>query len=156
MRRKDREITSVEEMVYVLNACKVGRLAMVDGNVPYIVPMNFGVEQEGKSIIVYVHCAKEGRKLDILSRNSNVCFEADCEHGFLESDIPCGYSFTYASVIGEGTAQILTTPEEKCHGLSVILKHQTGKDFSFTEAQAQTVTVIRLRLETVSGKRRKK
>ena len=44
MRRKDREITDFDEIVDVIRACDVCRIAMNDGDYPYIVPMNFGLD----------------------------------------------------------------------------------------------------------------
>ena len=42
MRRKDREITDIEELLAVVSRCKVCRLAMAENNRPYVVPLNFG------------------------------------------------------------------------------------------------------------------
>lgn len=155
MRRKDREIVLLEEIDAVLNQCSVCRIAMIDGDRPYVIPMNFGMEWEEGRLTVYVHCAKEGRKMDILRRTPRVCFEADREYGLIEASTACGYGCTFASVIGEGTIEILDDPNEKAHGLSAIMRHQTGKEFSFSTAQTEAVCVLRLRVDSLSGKRRK-
>lgn len=154
MRRKDREITSQKQIFEILRECKVCRVAMVNGARPYIVPMNFGVEIKNEKVTVYLHCAPSGKKLDILQQNANVCIEVDCEHYLTEANEPCGYGFNFASVIGEGKAEILTDPADKAHGLSILMAHQTGKEFFFTESQATTVCVIKILLEHVTGKRR--
>lgn len=153
MRRKDREITSQEEQLKIWKSCKVCRLAMADGDRPYVLPMNFGMALEEGKITLYLHCAMEGRKLDILRRNPKVCVEADCEHRLIEAKEACGYGYTYASVLGEGKAEILEDPGEKSRGLSVLMAHQTGKEFFFTEAQTACVCVLRIRLEQATGKR---
>lgn len=44
MRRKDREITDICAILELVSECKVCRLAMTDGGVPYIVPLNYGYE----------------------------------------------------------------------------------------------------------------
>lgn len=154
MRRKDREIVSQEEQLKLWQACKVCRLAMVDGDRPYVLPLNFGAALEEGKITLYLHCAREGRKLEILRRNPRVCVEADCGHGLLEADSACGYGYTFASVLGEGNAELLEASGEKAHGLSVLMEHQTGKRFTFTEAQTAPVCVFRIRLEHATGKRR--
>ena len=155
MRRKDRELKTLEEMMEVLRACKVCRMAMVDGERPYVLPLNFGAEREGDGIAVYLHCAKEGRKLEILRRNPRVCLEMDCEHGLIEAEKACNYGYTFASVLGEGTAEILEDPAEQRHGLTVLMEQQTGKHFSFTDAEASAVAVLRVRLaaSALTGKR---
>lgn len=154
MRRKDREITSQDEILKILKKCKVCRIAMVDGNRPYVLPMNFGAELENDKIVVYLHGATEGKKLQILQQNANVCFEVDCEHHLTEASEPCGYGYNFASVIGKGTAEILTDPTEKAKGLTVLMAHQTGKEFFFTAPQTNAVCVIKIVLDKISGKRR--
>ncbi len=153
MRRKDREITSQEEQLKIWKACKVCRLAMVDGGRPYVIPLNFGAALEDGKITLYLHGAAEGRKMEILRRDPQVCVEADCGHNLSEAEEACGYSYFFASVLGEGKAEILQSFPEKAHGLSVLMEHQTGKEFSFTEAQTASVSVLRIRLEKATGKR---
>lgn len=155
MRRKDREIVSQSEIIKILHECKVCRLAMVDGNRPYVLPMNFGFETHNNSITFYLHGATEGRKLDIIRRNPYVCVEVDCEHRLTEAKEPCGYGFNFASVIGEGKAEILTDSEEKARGLSILMSHQTGKEFFFTAPQTNTVCVIKIHIDNITAKRRK-
>ena len=42
MRRKDREVTDFQTMVDIMSRCRVCRLALNDGEVPYLLPVNFG------------------------------------------------------------------------------------------------------------------
>lgn len=49
MRRKDREITDFDEIVAIMRKCDVCRIAVNDGDTPYIVPMNFGLEVRERS-----------------------------------------------------------------------------------------------------------
>ena len=74
MRRKDREVTTVDGIKEILDSCKTACIAMVDGGAPYVVPLNYGYEIKDGNLIMYFHCAKEGRKIDILKRNNKVCF----------------------------------------------------------------------------------
>lgn len=154
MRRKDREITDPAEILEIWKKCRICRVAMADGPRPYVVPMNFGIEEQGGKLVVYLHSALEGRKLKILQNRPAVCLEADCEYELLEADTACGYSCAFASVIAEGKAVVLEDWEEKARGLSVLMEHQTGKAFSFTQAQTDTVAVIRVELAIVTAKRR--
>ena len=43
MRRSDREITDLGEILSIINDCKVIHLAMVDDGEPYLLPLNFGL-----------------------------------------------------------------------------------------------------------------
>lgn len=154
MRRKDREITDTAEMLDIIENCNVMRLCMCDGNKPYAVPMNFGFDYYDNSWTFYFHCANEGRKLDIISRNSNVFLEADCSHRLTEAETACGYGYDYRSIMAEGTAVIVTDTEEKKYALSRLMKKQTGKDFSFTDEQVKGVTVIKVNVSSITGKKR--
>ena len=42
MRRKDREVTDLSEIIEILKNCDVCRLALNDDGFPYILPLNFG------------------------------------------------------------------------------------------------------------------
>ncbi|HNU36390.1 MAG TPA: pyridoxamine 5'-phosphate oxidase family protein, partial [Methanomassiliicoccales archaeon] len=68
MRKAEREIMDQGELEEVIRRAEVCRLAMVDDGKPYIVPMNFGY----RNGCLYFHCAKEGRKLDVLRENPKV------------------------------------------------------------------------------------
>ena len=154
MRRKDREITGLAEIMEILSRCQVCRLGMCQKGMPYVVPLNFGVEREGERLVLYFHGAREGKKLDIIRENPQVCVEVDGEHRLLEGETACAHSFAYESVIGFGKAEILESHEEKAQGLAAILRSLTGKEFTFTPEQTQSVAVLRMALEEVAGKRR--
>ncbi len=154
MRRKDREITAFPEILEIVRRCKVCRLAMLDGERPYLVPLNFGFELCGEKLILYFHCAKEGKKLTLLRKNPGAAFEMDCGHRLIEGDTPCRYGFSFYSAIGSGTVSFVEDPEEKKKALVLLMKHQTGKDFAFDEAMCKAVTVLRMDVEELCGKAR--
>jgi nitroimidazol reductase NimA-like FMN-containing flavoprotein (pyridoxamine 5'-phosphate oxidase superfamily) len=157
MRRKDREIESVEEKLAIISKCKVCRLAMADGNTPYVIPLNFGYEYTEGIITLYFHGAGEGMKIDILKKNPSVCFEMDCEHQLIEAASPSGYSYAYESVIGFGGVTFIEDPRDKIGALNILMKHQTGKgDFVFTERDLARVCVYKVRADSFTGKRRPK
>jgi hypothetical protein len=155
MRRKEREIKEREDILHVLDTCKVIRIAMHDEEGIYILPLNFGYTYKGDEIVFYLHVALKGKKLDLLKANPKVGFEMDCEHGLIEGDDACEYSYRFASLVGEGTAQIVETPREKMKALSILMKCQTGKDFEFNEKMVSSVAVIKITTEEVTGKQRK-
>lgn len=156
MRRVDREITDTKELIEIIEKSKVCHVAMIDGDFPYMVPLSFGYEMTEEGLVLYFHSAKEGKKLDIIRKNSNVCFTISTQEKLIiNDDIPCSSGCTYASVIGMGTAEILESAEEKCHALSVLMKHQAGKTFIFDEKQAEMVCVFKISVKEFTGKRKK-
>ena len=105
MRRNEHELTDQERIDTLIGSCQVCRLGFVDGDRPYIVPLNFGYAREGGRRIFYFHGAREGRKMDLARRNGTAGFELDTAHELHEGDAACSYSFRYQSVIGSGTVR---------------------------------------------------
>lgn len=149
MRRKEQEITDRGEIDEILSKSKVFRLAMADGDMPYIVPLCLGYD--GKNI--YFHCGREGKKTDILKKNKNVCFEFEEVGPLEESDKPCNWGIKYRSVIGSGKAVFLDDANEKKKGLDLIMKQYTDKPFEFEDRMVAAVTVMRIDIEEITGKR---
>lgn len=156
MIRKDREVSDKSAIFQIVENCKVCRLAMCVENKPYLVPMNFGYNFSDGTLTLYFHCAKKGQKLDILRKNPQVFFEMDDEHQLVESEIPCDNGFTFASVMGSGTATFPSSFEEKEIALNLIMKHQCGKTFMFNEKMTNSVEIIKVVSTEFTGKRRGK
>lgn len=155
MRRKDREITDMQEICSIINDCKVIRLAMLDeAGLPYIVPLSFGYRFENGGFTFYCHSAPQGRKLDLLHRDGRVAFEMDCRGELQSADHACGYGYYYASVIGSGTAELIEGAE-KLDALSALMRHMAGREDTFTEEQARGVAVLAIRVRSLSAKAKK-
>ena len=156
MRRKDREISTVEDIRKIIEKCKVCHLAMVDKSFPYVVPLSFGFKIEDEELTLYFHSAKEGRKIDILHENSSVCFEMmiEGELGLVENACSSGYFFE--SVIGFGQAEFVENVDEKCEALTELMRQQTNQEFVFTPEQAETVCIFKLVTKDFTGKKKPK
>lgn len=155
MRRKEREVTERDKIEDILRACKVCRLAINDEDgTPYIVPLNFGYGWKGVWPILYMHCALEGRKLDLLRRDSRVGFETDCAYAIEgQGEEACTYTNHYASVIGTGECEIVTTADEKEIGLRYLMNHAVGeKDWSFDPHWVERTVLLRVRVDNLSAK----
>lgn len=148
MRREDKEIKDINEIEKIFKESQICRLAMVDGNKPYIVPMNFGYQDS----TLYFHSALEGRKIDLINKNSNICFEVDQIIQFKKAKIACDWSIQYKSVIGEGRAQFLYDPEEKKEGLDIIMAQYSGRTFEYTSEMLEKTLVIKLVIDKMTGK----
>ena len=155
MRRKDREVTDIKGVEEILLLCKTCHVAMVDDGAPYVVPLSYGYKFLDDSVLeLYFHSALEGKKLDILKHNSKVCFEMANEGEPIHSDTPCDSGSYYASVIGFGEAVFIEDADKKCEALSVMFKHQAGRDVKFTAEQAQSVCVFKIVSTDYTGKRK--
>lgn len=155
MRRKDREITNPEEIEAILQRCRVCRLAFSVNDTPYIVPLNYGFRREGERITLYFHCAKEGKKLDMLARNPRVCFEMDGAHRLVrDAGHPQACTMAYESVIGWGVARILADAAERLRALDCLMAHYGDKaPGRYPQAALQAVAVFQVTVTACIGKR---
>lgn len=153
MRRKDREIIEINEVLRILEDAKILHLCLLDGDYPYIVPLHYGYEYANNQLVFYVHSAREGHKLDLIKENANVCVELECDVSLISGgDVPCKYGSEYSSVIARGKAVILDNPVEKSEGLKVLMQTQTHREFEIDERMAASVEVIKIIVESFSAK----
>ena len=154
MRRKDREIKEHNEIVEVIRNCDICRLGLVDGEYAYILPLNFGMEQdeEGK-VTLYFHSALEGRKTELLKEGLKASFEMDTKHE-IEYDEGRGYcTYYFESVMGRGTIHILND-DEKFEALKKLMDHyHPGANAYFNTAAIPRTLVYALEVEEMTGKR---
>ena len=54
MRRKDREVTNIIEILQIIEKAKVLHLALFDADYPYIVPLHYGYEYTEGILIFYM------------------------------------------------------------------------------------------------------
>jgi nitroimidazol reductase NimA-like FMN-containing flavoprotein (pyridoxamine 5'-phosphate oxidase superfamily) len=156
MRRKEREITEINEKIAIIDKCKVCRLGLSENNLPYVIPLNYGYVYENEKLTLFFHAALEGRKIDIIRKNNNACFEIDCDTGLIEGNIACKYSYAFKSIIGFGKIFILETDNEKTNGLKYLMKHQTGKEmeWNFSENDLKSVCVFKMDVSEFTGKQK--
>ena len=148
MRRKEKEITDLKEIEKILQESTVCRLAMVDEDKPYMVPLNFGY-RDG---YLFFHSAKEGRKIDVIQKNPNVCFEVDQLIKFKKAKTACDWGVEYKSVIGSGRAQLLDKLDEKIAALNVIMSHYSDRTFDYPDEALEKTLVIKVQIECMTGK----
>lgn len=152
MRKSDREIRDYNEILRLLDECQTIRLALHDEPYPYVVPLSYGWEQRDGKLFVYFHCAKEGKKLDLIAKNANVCFEADCLAGYKSTGH--GVTADYRSLVAFGKAERVYG-EELVRGLELLLKHCRVEGYSARECAAMDITaVVRITVDGITGKRR--
>lgn len=150
MRRDDKEVREREAIAAILEEARVCRIGMCDRNFPYVVPMTFVYRDNS----MYLHSAREGRKIEILKRNSRVCIEVDLASEVKEGTVACDFGMYYRSVIGSGTAWFIEDADEKKAALDLLMDKYGGKGrvFSYAPESVGRVAVIRIDLEELTGK----
>ena len=154
MTKRERQVTDEEQITAILDAGKVLHLGLSVNDEPYVVPMNYGYVREGEKLVVYLHSAVRGKKLDMIRENPKVFFEICCDLQPFDGVKPCQYGMAYSSVMGKGTARIVEDVEEKMAAMTALMKTQTGKDFSFEDRLVSMVAVIRIDVTEYTAKHR--
>jgi nitroimidazol reductase NimA-like FMN-containing flavoprotein (pyridoxamine 5'-phosphate oxidase superfamily) len=152
--KRETRVTDPEQIRHILDTAKVLHLGLAVDNEPYVVPMNYGYCLEDEKLTLYLHSAVKGKKLDMIQANSKVFFELECDQMPFEGRVACQYGMVYSSIMGRGTATIVEDPEEKMQAMSILMKTQTGKDFTFNERLVSIVTVIRIDVQEYTAKHR--
>lgn len=153
MRRKDREITDFHEMIEIIKKCDACTIALNDGDFPYVVPLNFGMAIEDGQLYLYFHCAKEGKKLDLIRKDNRATFAMNCDHNFILYEERMSCTMGYASVIGHGTFEFVAD-ENKYEALKILMKQYHEEDFPFNTDMMKVTTVLRLKVLDMVGKSR--
>ena len=148
MRRKDKEVTDKKAIEDIILRSTVCRLGMCDRHYPYIVPLCFGF----KDNTLYFHSAPKGKKIDILKKNPNVCFEFDIFTQVIKSAKACKWGMTYRSVIGYGKASFVTDENLKRQAFDIIMKQYADGSFLYEETSLTSTVIIKVNIESMTGK----
>ncbi len=146
MRKAERAINDFGEKVALLARCDTIRLGLRGDEFPYVVPLSFGFEVKGERVIIYFHCAKEGKKVELIKADPRVCVEADILNGYRDT----GKSVTadYESIIGFGLCK-------QVFGLDLLLEHCKVLNRSAMQCASLNVTAVyKIELFSFTGKRR--
>ena len=150
MRRSDKELTDPAAIEDILKRARICHIALCDDGKPYVVPMNYGYDGN----CLYLHSAREGRKIDIIKRNNLVAFSIFIDDMPVENDIACKRTMKYRSIMGQGSITLIGHAGEKEKALQIIMSHQAGEgDYQFERARVEKVIVLRVDIEEMSGKK---
>ena len=164
MRRKEKEIQSREVLEELLRSAPVCRIGLApaadpegnhrppadspDADYPFVVPVHFA-HAGGR---IYIHSARQGRKIDMLRKNPRVCVEIDEFLGLKAGKKACDYGTRFRSLIAFGTARIVEETGTKRRALELLMEKYSGRSFDFTELDLEKVAVIEIRIQEMSGK----
>lgn len=154
MRRRDREVTEISELLQIIDECRVCRVATQDAQGIYIIPMNFGYLYEEEKLTLFFHSARDGRKVRAFQVNGQAAFEMDCAHELVTGGLACEYGYRYKSIVGSGTIRVVEDREYKKVALNQLMKQQAGIEAAYDDRMLEAVLVYRLEAEWFSGKKR--
>ena len=152
IRRKEKAIDSEDEMISILENSKYITIAMCQNDEPYLATLSHGYDREHNCI--YFHCAREGKKVDILSQHNVVWGQAIEDHGYVEGS--CDH--LYATTQFMGRVSFIEDLKEKEHALTVMINSLEPNpkkviDEQITEKSLRRVNIGRIDIDYMSGKK---
>ena len=149
MRKANQEITDQQIIAEVLNGSKICRIAMMDGDKPYLLPFNYGHADR----CLYIHSAPAGKKIDLLRKNPSVCFEIEHTARLITKESACKWATLYRSVVGYGNVEIVTDFESKQRGLEIIMSQHGAPDLiDFEPNQVELMVILKIAINSITGK----
>ena len=155
IRRKEKIIESTEEMKKIIQLAEHITIAMCKNNEPYLVTLSHGYDPDKNCI--YFHCARDGKKIDILNTNNLVWGQALIDKGYIQGK--CDH--LYATTQFVGTVSFIDSFDENKEALlNMIIKLEENPDEvakkQLTEKAVSRVTIGRIDIKAMSGKEAKK
>ncbi len=149
MRKANQEIKDPVILEEVLADAQICRMAMMDGDRPYILPFNYGY----KDRCIYIHSAPAGKKIDLLRKNPAVCFELEHTVKIIPKERACKWATLYRSVVGYGEVEILTDFNQKKEGLEIIMaQHGAPDKTEFEPKEVGFIVILKLHITSLTGK----
>ena len=140
--------TDRETIDGIIRRASVCRIALCDDGHPYVVPVCIGYEGDA----LYFHSAPRGRKLDILRRNSAVCFEFDVDVETVPAKSACGWSMRFRSVVGFGEASLVEDLEGKRKALDAIVAQYGGQPGEYSASTLGKTAVVKIQIQRMTAR----
>ena len=153
VRRKDREITNIDELKRILKTTKYVTIALCMDNEPYLVSLSHGYDE--KRHCIFFHCAAEGKKLVYMKANCKVWGQAMLDYGVTSE---CDYA--YSCVHFSGSATLVDDVTEKQHAIEVIVRQLSpnpeAKLAKIKPEKLVTTAIGRIDIAAMTGKQHQK
>ena len=157
MRRKEKAITELTDIESIIRSSSYFTLGLADNDEAYMVPLDFGYESDGRELgAVYFHCARAGRKLDLLRANPQVSllFVASGHALIDEGDgsLACTLNTDYRSVMARGEARVIEDEAEKLTAMRAVLRQHGCEHLPVDPDNLGKTTLVRVDLKQAVGK----
>ncbi len=140
---------SLQEMEQVLNQEHLGYLGLALDGQPYVVPLNY-VYASGR---ILFHGALEGKKLDYIRANPQVCFTVGRQFGEViphQKGAVC--HIDNDSVICYGIARIIEDVNERQETLNSFLHHLLPEREEITLEDVATCSAVEIQVMEMTGR----
>jgi nitroimidazol reductase NimA-like FMN-containing flavoprotein (pyridoxamine 5'-phosphate oxidase superfamily) len=139
-----------KEIDKIIRTCKTCFLAMSDNGQPYVLPMNFALEND----VVIFHSAPEGRMWETIHSNPKVSINWTLGEELAWQDIRvgCSYRVKSKSVVVEGEVEFVDDFNEKYRCLELIMAQYSEREFNFGTPAVKNVGVFKVHIEKITAK----
>ena len=143
-------IENREEINKIIRSCKTCYLALSENDVPYVLPMNFALEDDH----IILHSAQSGRMWETINKNPKVCINWTLGEDLAWQNVKvgCSYRVKSKSVIVEGEAEIIDNYDEKYRLLQIFMIQYSDRDFKFGKPSVKNVGILKVKIENISAK----
>lgn len=139
------EESKYEAISKLLRDARICRIALMNGEYPYIIPMCFGYVLEGNHLELYFHSSPKGKKIDLIKKNNIAGFEIDHLSDIIRDENNCSVSALYECITGTGTVEIINGIEKLTGLTAIISKYDEEKtEHKFSENTLNSMTLIKL------------
>lgn len=148
----DRGIKDKAEIEEIIQTAEICHLGLVDGDIPYVLPMNFAFENN----VLYLHSGPDGKKVDVVAKNNNVCvsFDIDQKIQYRHEQVACSWSMRFRSVLLYGQVETITDYDEKVRILNLIMaKYAPGREFKYNAPAVKNVLIWKIPVKEIYGKK---
>lgn len=143
-------IENRSEINEIIRACKTCYLAMSQNNEPYVLPMNFALDEN----VVILHSDQSGRMWETLQQNPKVCINWTLgeELAWQDVRVGCSYRVKSKSALVEGTVEFVDDYDEKERCLHLLMAQYSNRQFKFNAPAVKNVGIIKVHIEKISAK----
>ena len=139
-----------EEINEIISACKTCFLGMSKNEQPYVLPMNFALEDD----CVILHSAPEGRMWETIKANPRVCINWTLGEDLAWQDVKvgCSYRVKSKSVLVEGDVEFIDDFDEKERCMKLIMKQYSNREFKLNAPAVRNVGVLKVHIKKITAK----
>ena len=154
MRRKDKEINDIKEMMRIVESSRIMHLGICQDDQPYVIPLNFGFQYNGSNIKIYFHSAKAGRKIDFINKNKKCAVEMTSYFELEKGETACDWSAFHESIMIEGRISLIEDENEIRMAMDRIMEHYGFEGVPVYEDKfIKAMAVYCIDVDNISGKR---
>jgi nitroimidazol reductase NimA-like FMN-containing flavoprotein (pyridoxamine 5'-phosphate oxidase superfamily) len=139
-----------DEIDELIKACKTCFLAMSQDGQPYVLPMNFALEDD----CVILHSAPEGRMWETIKANPKVCINWTLGEDLAWQDVKvgCSYRVKSKSALVEGEVEFIEDFDEKYRCMKLLMGQYSDREFKFGKPAVVNVGIFKVRIDKISAK----